>query len=204
MVHWGLPLQLGEVHPRGDTQITLFNPLRRRKEGTHELLGYSREFLALFTIGLHGLDNNVSLLIKAAEAGSNKAHIGVFRDLVQGIRYPLHIRHREAERRHDRHGELDARDDRRASRKAATRFGLNLGCYIRDATENGWGHLGRDLGEDGHQCRRAGRATKTMSQAVVGESGGDGTSEYVHAAYYEHPRDSGLSYVEAVYINIGI
>ena len=44
---------------------------------------------------------------------------------------------------------------------------------------------------------------RTMRQAVVGESGGDGTLEYVHA-YHGRPRDSGLSYVEAVYINIGI
>ena len=42
-----------------------------------------------------------------------------------------------------------------------------------------------------------------MRQAVAGEWGGDGTLEYVHA-YYERPRDPGLSYVEAVYINIRI
>ena len=67
MVHWGLPLQLSEVQPRRNVQIIFFEPFRRREEGAHELLGYSREFLALFAIGLHGLDDNVSLLIKAAE-----------------------------------------------------------------------------------------------------------------------------------------
>ena len=56
VILWGLPLQLGEVHPRRDTQIALFNPLRCRKEGTDEPLYDYRKFLALFTIGLHGLE----------------------------------------------------------------------------------------------------------------------------------------------------
>ena len=56
IVHRDLPLQFGKVHLRGKAQIALFDPLSRREEGTHQLLGDCGKFLALFTIGLHGLE----------------------------------------------------------------------------------------------------------------------------------------------------